>query len=209
MSRTVKLLIAGIVVVAVGIAVFVACSGGPDEPGPDPTGTGSATPTEPGEPGEPDVALADLSAALFATQEDVLASADGAIPVPGEPIPATVELTDVYAGRTSTVVRFTLIATNDDGGPIHLSAFNQARMMTDDIRDVAIVDEDAELRLRPFVGGRDRPWDGYCTCSISPRGVTTAGLPLTATFPPVDGGDTVTVEIPGFPPLESITVRRD
>lgn len=212
MSRTVKLLLVGAVVVVIGLVIFVACSASDDEPaGPGGTAPPEGTVSPSAGPEEQDlgVTVEELSAALFDAQEDVLASVDGEIPHRTEPIPGTVEITDVYAGPTSTVLRFTLIAKDDSHPAIPLEAFNQSRTITGDIRDVSLIDEGAQVRLQSFVGGNSFPWDSYCACSTNPRGVTTAGLPLTATFPPVEGGDMVTVEIRGFPPLENIPVRRD
>lgn len=213
MSRRNVVLIAvvGVVLaVAVGIWVVVSGSGGapgPDDPDPTPTASGGTT--EPEETQEPGVTAEELSAAVFEATTEPLATVEGEIFRRPDVIPGVVEVTDVYAGRSSTVVRFTLKALDDDAPGVPLEAFNRNRMITDDIRDVAVVDPVAGLRLQPFVGGNSEP-DAFCTCSTSPRGVTTNGLQLTATFPPLDQGTTTaSVEIPGFPVLEDVPVRRD
>lgn len=214
MNRRTVLLIAAVgAVLAIAVGIWIVLSGGDDGPGPDPdpdpTSSSSGEPTAPEETEDPGLSVEELSAAVFDATSEPLATVEGEIFRRPAPIPGVVEVTDVHAGRSSTVVRFTLKALDDNQLGVPLEAFNRLRTITDDIRDVAMIDPVAGLRLQPFVGGHSPP-DAYCTCSRSPRGVTTSGLQLTAVFPPLDPGTTTaSVEIPGFPVLEDVPVRRD
>ncbi len=118
-------------------------------------------------------------------------------------------MTAVVADASSTIVQFTLVNTQDTDPLLQFSAFNALHPLFSDIRDIAIVDPGAEQRLQPYIGQLPGKELDLCSCSYSPLQMSSAGQLLSGIFPPLDpSSTTVTVEIPGFPPVEDVPVTR-
>ncbi len=207
--RKLWLSLVGAVVLVVGaVLVLVSCTGGDGAPAP--TGTRPSTPA-----GEDDgMTRAELQDSVFdgdVGSSDVLGSVEGKVPDRTKDIPGRIDVTEVLATENSTLVRFTLVNTQDTDPLLDLSAFNQSRPLARDIRDVAIVDTTGEQRYLPWIGttgveGDDR---SLCTCATAPVQFSGIGQLLSATFPAIDpSAATVTVEVPGFPPVEDVPVTR-
>jgi len=143
----------------------------------------------------------DLAAALFAAPatSGSLATVTGAVPSTATPNPATVEVTEVRANSTSTLVRFTLRNVDEPG--------------TFDIRGITLIDTAATLRLQPYIGRLANELtmgNPLCACSDAPLQMSKQGQLLSAVFPPLAASSTtVTLELLGFPLLENLTVTRD
>ncbi|WP_421734647.1 hypothetical protein [Cellulomonas sp.] len=199
-------IVAGVVAIAVGGVALVACTGD-DEPTPTGTGTASSSPAAEGMTRE------ELEAAVFGSDSasTVLGSVEGAVRDPLHPFPARIDVTEVVAAEASTTVRFTLVNLEDTDPLLQLTAFNDQRPLTMDIRDVALVDPTASLRFLPYVGAPNAAGEtaSICACSTAPLQMSEVGQLLSATFPPLDPStETVTLEIPGFPPVEGVAVSR-
>jgi hypothetical protein len=197
-----RALAAGIAVVTV-LAVS-ACTG--DDPAPDPAPTGGGTSSA--DEGWTREQLEDLVMTGDIGTGTVLGEAAGEVPSTPTAYPASIEVTQVLAGPSSTLVRFTLRGTDDSAPLLSLDSFNKATPLTDDIRDIALVDEANDQRLQPFLGVQDGVADtSFCTCAAAPGQMTTAGQLLSGTFPALDPSTTsVTLEVPGFPVVEDIPV---
>ncbi|MDM8085636.1 hypothetical protein QUV83_12745 [Cellulomonas cellasea] len=187
-------------------AMLAACSS--DDPAPEPA------PTEVAETqASDDWTVAELEQAVLEGDigtSTVLATVTGALLDGPRSIPAEVEVTEVAADEVSTLVRFTLRAVDDSNPMLPLTFFNQLRPLTADIRDVAIVDAGAGLRLLPFVGVSQADADKtLCSCAGSPPRMSQVGQPLSATFPALDTATTtISLELPGFPAIEGLPVAR-
>lgn len=212
MRKLVYAAIGAAVLVVVALVVFAACSGGGESPSPEPTGSASSAPVDEAAAGW---TRQEIATALFegdlGTVED-LGTAVGELVGPSSSFPAEVTVTQVSAGRASTLVRFTLANVDDSDPLLPLHAFNAARPLTRDIRDVALVDPAQNLRFLPFLGqlDPDDPMKSFCTCSAAPLQMSQEGQLLSATFPPLpEGTTTVSLELPGFPLIENLPVTRD
>ena len=169
----------------------------------DPTPGASATPHA--------WTRAELEAAVFAAPTE---PAGAPAAVPGQilnrvtPVPAQLRVTEVVAGTAGTVLRFTLRGAGT--AAVDLEAFNKATPLTDDIRDVVLVDVAGDRRLRPYVGvSATDPSRSLCSCADSPPQVTPGERTLSAVFPPIDAATgSVTVQVPGFPPVTGVPVTR-
>jgi len=195
--------------VVVGLLVLAGCTGGdePDEGAPQ-TPTADATQAPDG------WTRAELATAVFEGDigtAEVLGRADGQVVGPSTSFPATVEVTAVEAGTSSTLVRFTLRNVDDSDPLLPLEGFNSRTPMTRDVRDIALVDADANVRLQPFLAvpqSGDRT-ESFCTCAAAPLQMSQEGQLLSATFPPLDAGTTtVSLELPNFPVIEGLPVSR-
>ncbi|KQY24366.1 hypothetical protein ASD16_02130 [Cellulomonas sp. Root485] len=186
--------------------VLVGCTGDDD---PSPTGSSSVQPSE---SSAESMTRAELESAVFDEESgssEVLGSAEGAVPDPLAPHPARIDVNAVIADETSTTVWFTLVNTEDTDPLLQFSAFNKLRPLSDDIRDIALVDTVAEQRLQPYIGQRAGTDSNRCTCSDAPLGMSSVGMLLSGVFPPVEQStSTVTLEIPGFAPIENLPVTR-
>ena len=155
-----------------------------------------------------------LEAEVFSTAPadppGVAAPVTGTVPNRVTPIPAQLRVTEVMAGPNSTVLRFTLRGTGPAPATVDLQAFNQARPLTDDIRDIVLVDVAAERQLRPFVGVSAGDHDvSMCACADSPPEVGAEERSLSGVFPALaPNATTVTVQVPGFPPVPEVPVTR-
>ncbi len=188
-------------------AMLAACSS--DDPSPKPAPTEAVATQASDEWTVEEVERAVLEGDIGTSS--VLATVTGALVDGPRSIPAEVEVTEVAADEASTLVRFTLRGVDDSSPTLPLTFFNQLRPLADDIRDVAIVDAGAGLRLLPFVGVSQVNADKtLCSCSGSPARMSQVGQPLSATFPPLDAGTTtISLELPGFPVVEDLPVERN
>lgn len=202
--RTIVLAVVGLL--AVAAVVFVACR--PDgEAAPTPDGTGGSSAPE-----GTSMTTEEFEAALFTGDVgtgDAIGSVTGELTDPPDQVPARVDVTEVVADENSTLVRFTLAAPDGAASDLGLAVFNQRYLLARDIRDVALVDTGADQRYQPFIGvGVTDEESLLCACSTAPLSFST-GVPLTATFPPLDPKtETVTLEVPWLPPLEDLPVTR-
>ncbi len=190
----------------VGAVVFVACR--PDGQ-PDPGATGGPTATS--DPVE-SMTTEQFEAAVLGGDvgtSDVIGSVEGELTDGGATVPARVEVTQVLADEHSTLVRFTLASPTGEPVSIGLPVFNQRYVLARDIRDVALIDPEAQQRYTPFIGvGVADEENLLCACSTAPLSFS-VGVPLTATFPPLDPGtQTVTLEVPWLGPVEDLRVTR-
>ncbi|WP_258726151.1 hypothetical protein [Cellulomonas sp. NS3] len=206
-NRTWGVVAGAVAAVGVGLVVLASCSPD-DEPGPGATSTAGASSSTGGDTWT----RAELQELVFEGDvgtSSVLGSVSGEIPSRPTPFPAEIEVTEVSAGSESTLVRFTLRNDGEEVSP-SLESFNRRTPLTKDIRDIAIVDTTLGARLQPFLGVQaSAPDVSMCTCADAPKQVTDAGQLLSGTFPPLDPGTTtITVEIPGFPPVEDVPVTR-
>jgi len=210
--------VAGLLVVA----SLSACS--PDDPEPTPTtsstsGAPTASSSEGADPsaseGAGSITREQLQTEVFAGDigsSTVLGSATGKVPDNHADLKARVDVTEVTAFENSTLVRFTLTSLVDGTSSIPIQAFNERTPLTDDIRDVAIVDTVGQKRFVPYVGVSQQDSDkSLCACSAAPLTMTsgTTGQLLSATFPPVDAqATTLTVSVPGFPDITDVPITR-
>jgi hypothetical protein len=208
-------LIGGIAaVVVVVLAVVVACSLHGSDKGtaqPPTSTTASTAPTDPATTRA--MTREELQAAVFGGDvgsTTVLGQVDGAVYDSVDPHPARIEVTEVTAFATSTLVRFTLVNLKDDDPLLSLEAFNRKTPLTHDIRDVAIVDTAGQQRYEPYVGvSTSDKTVSLCTCAASPLGMSEVGQPLSATFPPIDpSATTLSLDVPGFPEIKDLPVTR-
>jgi len=188
-------------------ALLAGCSSGGADPQPAPT-EAAATADSPG-----DWTRAELERAVLEGDvgtSTVLGTATGALEDGSRSHPAVVEVTEVVADDVTTLVRFALRNVDDSDPVLPLSMFNRRTPLTDDIRDVAIVDPGRGQRLLPFVGiSQTDASVSLCSCSGSPAKMSQVGQPLSATFPALDPGTTsVSLELPGFPVIEDLPVTR-
>ncbi len=206
MKRTRTVVAAVVLLLVVGAVVFVACRPA-GTAAPAPTTGASATPTT-----SPGMTTEEFEAALFAgdvgTAEPV-GTVEGELTDPPAQVPARVDVTQVLADEHSTLVRFTLATPDGSPADLGLPVFNQRYLLARDIRDVALVDPVAEQRYQPFIGvGVTDEENLLCACSTAPL-TFSEGVPLTATFPPLDPStETVTLEVPWLPALEDLPVTR-
>ena len=131
--------------VATAIAIALLALGGCTSDKPSGPAAGSAAPRA--------WTRAALEAEVFATPAagppGAVAPVSGTVPDRHSPIPAQLQVTEVLAGPDSTVLRFTLRGTGPGRNSVGLEAFNQARPLTDDIRDILLFDTAGERQLRP------------------------------------------------------------
>ena len=125
-------------------------------------------------------------------------------------LPARIDVTEVTAGPTSTLVRFTLVSTGTGKSNIGLGAFNAARPVTAAIRDVAIVDAAAKQRYLPYIGASVQDAQKtLCACSTAPVTMSSVGQLMSATYPALDPSATsITLSVPGFPDIVNLPVTR-
>jgi len=206
-------LIGGIAaVLVVVLAVVVACSmQGSDQKTAPPTATSTGSPTP--DPTAQGMTREQLQDAVFngdVGSSTVLGQADGKVPDRTKDLPAHIDVTEVTASATSTLVRFTLKNAKDGQADLSLEAFNQRTPLTRDIRDVAIVDPVGQQRYQPYVGVSSTDKDvTVCACSSAPVVMTSTGQLLSATFPPVDAeATTISLVVPGFPEIKGLPVTR-
>ena len=208
MKRPLVAVAAAVVLLLGGGVAFVACQG-PDEPGPAPTSSGSADPDD----GAADEGWTteEFEAAVLEGDvgtSEVLGSVEGELTDPPHRIPVRVDVTQVLADDSSTLVRFTLAHLGD--GPARLGpVFSSRAVLAQEMRDVALIDPTVQQRYQPYLGVRVTDEDStFCVCSGQPRSFST-GTYLTATFPPLDPStETVTFELPWLPLVEDIPVER-
>lgn len=204
-ASTVRL--AGIAFALVG--VLLASSGcSSDTDGQVPQESATAAPSDSGE----QWTRAEIEASVFDGEigtSTELGSVSGSVPDRVDDLQATITVTEVLAGASSTLVRFTLASTGSDID-IELDAFNSLAPLTKDIRDIAIVDTAGGQRLQPFVGVSVALDDvSMCSCAGAPTGASASGQILSGIFPPLtDDATTIDVEIPGFPTIEAVAVTR-
>ncbi|WP_127126624.1 hypothetical protein [Georgenia sp. SYP-B2076] len=194
--------------VAAAVLVLAGCTNAGREPtAPEPGGPSGAS-AEPGKTTE------DVAAAVFGSVADVepLAEADGVVTDGPRRTPVRVAVETVDASPESTLVTFTLYGTQQEEEPLPLDAFNSTRMLMMDVRDVSIVDQDAQVRYAPYLGyeeGETLADAGFCMCSTAPKTVNLDGITLYATYPPLaESSRSITLDIPGFDPIEGLPVSR-
>ncbi|ADG75447.1 hypothetical protein Cfla_2559 [Cellulomonas flavigena DSM 20109] len=209
MKRPLVAVAAAVVLLLGGGIAFVACQG-PDEPGPAPTSSSSAGPDDDGA-GEGWTTEGFEAAVLEGDvgTSEVLASVEGELSDPPDVIPVRVDVTQVLADESSTLVRFTLAHLGDEPsrlGPV----FSTTSVLSREMRDVALIDPTSEQRYLPYIGVRvTDEKSSFCVCSGQPRTFSSAGAYLTATFPPLDPStQTVTFEVPWLPLIEDVPVER-
>lgn len=208
MKRPLVAVAAAVVLLLGGGIAFVACQG-PDEPDPGPTPSSSASPDD-GAAGE-GWTTEEFEAAVLEGDvgtSEVLASVEGELSDPPDVIPVRVDVTQVLADESSTLVRFTLVHLGDEPsrlGPV----FSTTSVLSREMRDVALIDPTSEQRYQPYLAVRVTDEDAtFCVCSGQPRTFST-GAYLTATFPPLDPStQTVTFEVPWLPLIEDVPVER-
>jgi len=200
-------------VVVVVLAVVVACSMGSDGKSAPPTSTATTGPSSTPDASAQGMTREQLQDAVFSGDvgsSTVLGQADGKVPDRTKDLPARIEVTEVTASATSTLVRFTLKNAKDGQADLSLDAFNARTPLTRDIRDVAIVDPVGKQRYQPYVGVSTSDKDAsLCACSAAPLVMTSTGQLLSATFPAVDpGATTISLVVPGFPEIANLPVTR-
>lgn len=196
-------------VATLAVALLAGCTGG--DPAPDPTG-GTPDPDQTSEVNSWTAAeLARVTLEGDDAQADPLGEVEGALrQVVGDDVPARIRVTEVLADEGGTIVRFAVGSTDGSETTVAPYAFNWAHPLLWDIRDIALVDPSAQMRLQPFLGTRDQELpQPLCTCSRHPSRISDGAGELTATFPPLDASTKdVTLEFPGFPALEGVAVTR-
>lgn len=199
----------GLLATGLAVVLLAGCTG--SDPDPEPTASASAPTADADSWTVEELAGATLDAPVADVEDDALATAEGALfQVVGEDKPARATVTAAAADDNGTTVRFVLRSL--DGEEISIDAEGLSRRATGarDVRDVAIVDPVAGIRLQPFLGTSSASReDALCTCAKQPPTLSDVGGELSATFPPLDPATTeITFEIPGFPPMEGIPVSR-
>ncbi|MBF0689500.1 MAG: hypothetical protein IR158_17255 [Cellulomonas sp.] len=210
MKRRLVAVAAAVVLVVGGGVAFVACQ---DSDGAGPAPAPSSTPTGSSDGGEGDGwTTEEFEAAVLQGDvgtSQVLASVEGELSDPPDVIPVRVDVTQVLADETSTLVRFTLVHLGDE--PVRLGpVFSSGAIRSREMRDVALIDPTSEQRYQPYIGVRVTDEDAsFCACSGQPRTFSATGAYLTATFPPLDPStETVSFELPWLPLMEDIPVQR-
>lgn len=192
--------------VALGLGALTACSAA-DEP--EPT-SGPTSPAPDASEERTGWTAAEIESVVLGTlpADDVLGSAEGAVPDRYGDHPAVVEVTAVRATDRTTVVWFTLRNVEDGSASLPLEAFNTRSPLTMDVRDVALVDVASGVRYQPYLGvSVQDDTKSFCTCAHAPKQITTKGQLLSATFPAIpEGTTTVALELAGFPLIEDLPV---
>lgn len=195
---------------ALVVVVLAGCTGGD----PDPVSTPSASVSASASPAGDSWTAAELAQVTLdgeSSQDAVSGEIEGALyQVAGDDIPARISVTEVLADENGTTLKFVMRTLDGSDVQFDPYPFNRATPLLFDIRDLALVDPGAEVRLQPFLGTADpeRP-QVLCTCSRHPTVLSGEGVELAATFPPLDAStQDVVLEFPGFPALESVPVTR-
>jgi hypothetical protein len=109
---------------------------------------------------------------------------------------------------STTLLHWRLKSTS--GSPVSASGnwASGGNSSVTDTRNVALLDTAGNLKLLPYLNaGQAIFGDTDCTCSETPRTVSSTPVDLYATFPALDANArTVTVAIPGFPAMKDVAV---
>lgn len=185
------------------LLALVACTsddGGEESSGsPTPSGQGPADAAE------------ELAAQILADDEvpDPLVTVTGELPLRTGGSPVAVDVLEVRAGGTSTLLRWRLRSPGPERADTYTSALSRPNRF--DTRAVALVDEQGGVRLQPYtyVPQRNDDDDISCVCSELPDDVGPDGLLMYALYPPLDASTrTVDVAVPGLQVAEDVEVTR-
>ena len=185
-----------------------ACSA--DDPA-QPRAQGSAgipTPT-----GSPEAPAQDLVDQLLAedVQPTPLKTVTGTITVDRASSPVTVDVLEVRAGETSTLLRWRLRSSGTDRVKTFGSSMSRAGLQ--DTRRLRVQSTDVVLQPYTYAaeqgGAFDAAKDLFCACSKLPIEVGPDGVLMYAVLPPLPGTPaTVDVLLPGIAPATAVTVSR-
>lgn len=199
---------AGVVAVVVAAVAVVLVVLGPCGGGGGPGGTGN---------GDGSTATSRATQALEAQAKQVtaavlggdgagtaVASAQGTVRTYGGVQPAVAEVLSVEMTGSAILLRWRLKST---GPLLDLRPETLRESPGTEAADVALVDPVAQRQAKP---SRFKESFGVrCTCSIVPNGIDGTGQILTGLYPLLaEDTKQVEVRIPGFPPIQNVTVTR-
>jgi hypothetical protein len=201
MRRTRSARLAAVALLA-GVLVAGCTGGGGDQPPAQAEPTGGATAPAGVDPEQVSADLLDRAAAA----PEPVATADGVLRVQGAggPAPGRVEILSVQRSARGTLLTWRVSSASG------LAQLKPDTFRTDatgvDTQGVDVVDTTGEQRLKPY-RYRDETGFSRCICSTTPVDVDEDGQVLHGLYPPLaDGAESVSVEVPGFPTLESVPV---
>lgn len=196
-------------VLAAGVAL-VALVGCTSEAGGPTSGPTSGASPEASRDAAADAA-AELTDAVLGGDEvpEPLATVTGVLPLGTGGSQVVVDVLEVKASSTSTLLRWRLRSPGAQRVRTYTSALSLPNVF--DTRAVGLVDEQGGRRLQPytFVPQRNADDDIACACSTLPDDVGPAGLLMYALYPPLSPQTTtVDVVVPGLAVAQDIAVTR-
>ena len=209
-SRT-RSIAVGVGLLAV-VLTITSCTG-KDEKKADPTTSASSGQSSGGE----QRTAADLSSALYAQNSGtVLGTSTGNLPNLDNVVPMKVEVLEVWAGPSTTLVRYRMTYLGDEVGFIPTGPYVSSRdrnMSPNDVRETEIVVPQENMRLDPYVAVKDKDESegDHCLCTDGFIGSFSAADPilLSGSFPALSPGiKTINLDVPGFPVIENLPVTR-
>lgn len=178
-----------------------------DEPRPPADGQ---TPSAAGSPADP---ARQLVESLFAedVQPTPAATVTGSLLVNGQPVSLIVDILEVRAAESSTLLRWRLRSST--GQEAASLSSTMARPGLFDTRGIVLRDAAGSRRLQPYTYEPEKSdifmGDLGCACSTLPINVDAEGVLLYGVFPPLDpGATTVDVLMPGVAPATGVPVAR-
>ena len=167
--------------------VLTACTND-EEPRPPADGQ---TPSAAGSPADPARQLVESRFAKDA-QPTPAATVTGFLVVTEEPVPVTVDILEVRAGESSTLLRWRLRSST--GQTVGSLSSTMARTGLFDTRGIVLRDAAGKALLQPYTyeaESNDISMGGLnCTCSTLPPDVGAESVLLYGVFPPLDPGAT-------------------
>ena len=156
-------------------------------------------------------AAAELTRSVLEGEEvpEPLATMSGALALLQGPSAVEVDVLEVRAGATSTLLRWRLRSPATERVRTYTSTLSLPNRF--DTRAVALLDEQGGQRLQPFTFIPQRNQDNpiACVCSDLPNDVGPDGLLMYGLYPPLAAGTTaVDVAIPGFATATDVEVTR-
>lgn len=175
-----------------------------------PPGADGKTPSAAGSPADP---ARQLVESLFAedVQPTPTATVTGSLLVNGQPVPITVDILELRADESSTLLRWRLRSST--GQTVDSLSSTMARTGLFDTRGIVLRDAAGKMRLQPYTyeaeSSENFMGDLNCACSTLPASVGAEGVLLYGVFPPLDpGATTVDVLMPGIAPAAGVPVTR-
>lgn len=198
-----RVLVAGLVL---GLAL-TACSSDDTRPRAE---RSSAAPTPTASPEAPAQDLVDQLLAPD-VQPDPLATVTGTITVGQQATPVTVDVLEVRAAETSTLLRWRLRSSTAQR--VDTFGSSMSRPGSQDTRGIRVLTADAVLQPYTYEGPEGGVFaaagDLFCACSVLPTQVGAEGVLMYAVLPPMTGEPSmVDVLLPGIAPAAGVPVTR-
>jgi hypothetical protein len=201
--------LAALAILALGAGVLAGCTGDGDKDDKDPTSSASAGTATTGAGNALSAEAARITAQyLNGTAPTVLASVAGKVrDGSGKDVPGKLDLLAVQAGPRSTAVRWRL-STDDPIGTVSTNYYNYLYNRLPDTDAVALLAEEANLRMLPGIWSGTGLSSKDCTCAYVPGKVGPEGVELSSLYPPLPTSVTrIQLQVPGFPALAAPVTR--